>query len=398
LHGDQCNVGNFAATSTLSSDYYFPEYWGNTWGALSYYYLNPKYFIMAVQHFLPTHNIMTGDPNVVEFQKFLGRTPFFRLWEQPTAYYDTGGNVALSLLVSIDADDEFGLLKSTQAYAWLLICDGSILAGFDGVWAYDNPLSADEQGHAYNYHDTVLTIQWFSEVFRSFSAPTGLSAAIKGLYNVKGAVDPSFDEFGVSSTLELMGTMEYTTCYIFQLNVGITGQASGEKLDSKIHAPTRECSQANNEGKSMLYPALNMNDPANPFNMSNDEKTKIDDSNEHAGLHGDLDGYKERHQNDAGTTVYSCYMAVAADEAWESSGTKINSFITRVFDCNMYGYAHQTNGVTSGGFSEGDAPSGMACGFSVQYPINYDSKNVGPNQKPRTNAYAECAGAFAAAE
>jgi len=386
LHGDQCNVGNFAATSTMSSEYYYPEYWGNTWNALSYYYLNPKYFIMAVQHFLPTHNIMTNDAYVDEFQKFLGRTPFFRLWEHPTAYYDTGGNVALSLLVSIDADDEFGLLRSTQAYAWLLICDGSILAGFDGVWAYDNPHSDDQQGHAYNYHDTILTIQWFSEVFRSFSAPTGLSSTIKDLYLAKGAAEPDFDEFGVSSTLDLMATMEYTTCYIFQLNVGGTGQLSSENMESKISAPTKECSQANDEGKSMLYPSLDISS----FQTAA-EKEKIEESNEHAGLHGDLDGYKERHENTADTTVYKCYMAATSDEAWSNSGSLTDSFITRIFDCNMYGYKHQDNGVS---FSEGDDPQGMACGFSTEYPIDYDAKSSGSNANPRIDAYEECASAF----
>jgi len=387
ISGNMCSLG--VTGSKMSSHYYYPEYYP-AGGATSYFYLKPYYFNMAVQHFMPTHNIMTNAAIQANYEKFLGRTPFFRLWENPNSY--TGSGFDLSLLISIDVDDEFGLITPTRAFGWLLMCEGSILAGFDGVWAYDNPLSADQEGHAYNYHDTVLTLQWFSEVFRSFAFPDGITSAVEALYTTKGAAKPDFDEFGVSSSYSLMTTMEYTTCYLFQLNVGTTGQYSGEVIDrsmktddggdKSIAQTTAECSKANDKGKVMLYPALSFSDGA----LSTDDVEFIKESNEHSGFHGDLDGYKTRHDSDADTDAFSCYMGVASDEYWSGG----DSFIVKVFDCNMSEKKHGGNG---GSFSDSDEAQGDGCSYASLFPIVYDAKKAS-TENERSEAYAECSSAF----
>jgi len=378
---NQCDVG-ISGTSVFASHYYYPEYYGPGNQPTSFYYLDPKYFGMAVQHFIPTHNIMTNAANQVEFEKFLGRTPFFRLWESPSSY--SGYKIALSLLISVDTDDEFGLLRTTQAFAWMLVCDGSILTGFSGVWAYDNPRGSANGGHVYNYHDTILTLQWFSEVFRSFSSPNGLSNEIMDLYMEKGAPTPMFDEFGMAEAYELMGQMEYTTCYLWQLNTGATGQYSGDILQSKITNPASVCSESNGLGKQMLYPAVDMN-------LDAADIEKVEASNEHAGLHADLESFEDRHDDGAGTDVFSCYLATTREEVYVASGTATDSFITKIFDCNVYGYLHGDSG--TGNFGDGQPPAGTGCDFYGQFPMSLgDRPTVGAS--PRTEAYAECAGAF----
>jgi len=346
---------------------------------------------------------MTNAAYPQSFQKFLGRTPFFRLWEQPAAYTATG--LTLSLLVSVDMNDEFGLLKTTQAFAWMLSCTGSILTEFDGVWAYDNPSRGQAGGHVYNYHDTILTIQWFSEVFRSFSAPptNGFSEAMKNLYEDPNGNSyvPAFDEFGLSSSLELMTNMDYSTCFLWELNTGITGQYTYtdeegiekyEYLASKISKVQDKCTWSNAQkgktGKAMLY-------PASDISLDLDEVETIEESNDHAGLHADLEKFEKRHENSEGTDVYSCYLATSASELWEPMGSGTDSFITKVFDCNMGSggvpYKHGSNG---NNFRNGANAAGMACDFSRDFPINYAQISSGSTQKGRDAAYEECSEAF----
>lgn len=290
------------------------------------------------------------------------------------------------------------------------MCEGSILAGFDGVWAYDNPRNGETDGHAYNYHDTVLTIQWFSEIFRSFARPFfgdvgSQNDLIKELYfrmymeNEEQGVEPPFDEFGLSPVLELMETMEYTTCYLWQLNVGETGQMPGETIsrdiksldgvvaERTINAPLDACSFKNKYGKVMLYPALSIS--ANG-GMDADEIEHIKESNEHSGLHADLDSYELRHANSAKTDAFSCYMAVTGNDEWGTGA----SFITKVFDCNVAQKAHGGAVAHEGLFEMGSPASGWACDLANRFPVDYSGESAEIGDFPRSEVYAECSSAF----
>jgi len=131
------------------------------------FYLNPVYFTMVVNHFYPTHNSVTSSPDHDQFNDFLDSSPFWKIFK--FSGFDSADGVFSSspqyLLFSVDENDEFHQFPQTSAFA-ALIKTGWV-GKFAGVWAYDVP--AIGAGHNYDLHDLILSIEWFSEAFRTWS-------------------------------------------------------------------------------------------------------------------------------------------------------------------------------------------------------------------------------------
>jgi hypothetical protein len=166
------NEGNVGFTLHQLVTYHYVTY---EWQTSGTFYLQPKLFTRVVNHFVPSHNAVTSEPDEDQFFIFLASSPFWELFQYTDdscdgycdADSDSGAfsSYAQYLLISVDENDQFNQYPQTTAFSALVF---SGYAGtFKGLWAYDVP--AIGMKHSYDLHDLILTIEWFSEAFRTWT-------------------------------------------------------------------------------------------------------------------------------------------------------------------------------------------------------------------------------------
>jgi len=299
-----------------------------SWMLDTNFYLNPIYFTMSVNHFFPTHNAVTSEPEKDNFQMFMSGSPFWKLFSTSGSYDSDRGLFAQNpqyLLFSVDKNDEFNQYPQTCAFAALI--HTSWVGTFAGLWAYDVPLTG--RGHNYDLHDLVLTIEWFSEAFRTWTLDGDASEVtlkIDPKYmdgkdaEVDFTVQPAcFDGSCAVSHGKLIDGSDLGAigsapiCYLNELNAF---QVDGVEMSSGLQLPADPthpfCSsmfggkiRMSWDENALAGKVTAMKQVLNLFAAHPSVETIVLNVLAHAEQHGDMETYNE---NVHVSALYSCYL------------------------------------------------------------------------------------------
>jgi len=308
--------GTLPRLYTNSENWPLPA-WYDDGGKLvdTFFYLDPELFTMSTQHFQPTHNILTNMPFYARWVDFLEMVPFFRLWDQPSAYY----GLRQFLIFSCDTNDQFNLARLHDGYSNLV--SSVLIKPFQGLWVYDVPdlLNAElGHGHEYDLHDCFVTLEWMSDVFRSWAKPNS-DVANSGSKRFGG----SDDLFGYAST--------------WNENSDSNGKMNTAQMCFGHHVIIKQSSKATGTAVSMPSSAVRLcaNMPTTPVEMSvsDDVLAYVNGALQHAHIPVDLDEYVEH--KGATLDVYTCF--VGDSNPMKDKIGQTTSIITQIGECAMNG-------------------------------------------------------------
>jgi len=300
-----------------------------------------------VQHFIPTHNIMTNSAYPEQCRHFMERVPLFKLWMNPSIMImnQERQEVIQNVLISCDFNDQFGLHKVTQTYVILL--SSNLIMGFGGYWVYDLPYSeegvlttSDENqgnGHFYDYHDVSLTAQWFSDTFRTFAKPTEWP---KDFDKFNGEInDVKFDEFGLNPVWESSAERDAKLCFAFELHLaaGSINHISGQSISIPGTGSDAKCAKFFHQPARITVGK----------NLSGSVKKLIEDALRFGAIHADLDEFESGRGDEM--DVHKCWVGEAGPEI---NGEVLASFKKKVAECSLYCGSH-TNNCRNDGFATG---------------------------------------------
>jgi len=135
------------------------SWYGSTTGT---FYLNPQVYAQSAGYD-PTHNTITAarlEPAYTHFKKVM---PFYRL----RFHKDGFKQYPLQMMIACDHNDQNGAGADTDGYMNIFMMEVDAEAGNlhrSSGWIYDK---FDSQGHSYSQRDIRVTIQWFSDTFRT---------------------------------------------------------------------------------------------------------------------------------------------------------------------------------------------------------------------------------------
>jgi len=360
-----CNSSSNEGDPTMIWDCHYAQVkWTNASGAVSdtYFYLKPKFFVMSVQHFWPSHNIITNKADATQCNLFMQKVPLFNLWMNPYGYA-TG--TAQNVLISCDKNDEFGIHDVTEIFVQML--SSQLISGFSGYWIYDVPYSeieydsnnelvktvlcagrnddgelsqsdcehsgktsgrtSDNQfmgnGHFYDAHDVMLTIEWFSDAFRTWGKfPDSFPDGYPG--NTENGT-PAFDEFGIRSIWAPTTAKGMEMCFASSLNMA----ASYVDSDDKSITIPGSADPSNTICNSFVFPPMKI--------ALGDTGGIIEDALRFGSLHADLDGYAadKCKGGDANCEkfVYKCWINKSS---YSFRGSYFKSFRYLLKDCSPF--------------------------------------------------------------
>jgi len=367
----------------------------------SYFYMNPKFFVMSVQHFIPTHNIMTDAPYAAQCELFMQRVPLFKLWMNPSIMVSINEQAVIqNVLISCDQNDQFGLHRVTQTYISLL--SSNLIAGFGGYWIYDLPGSVDGvltssthdngflgNGHFYDFHDVKLTAQWFSDTFRTWGAPPtgGFPKEFDRVAQGTAVSAVKFDEFGLSTTWAMTPTRDAQLCFAFNLN---RGGSSKSATGGMIAVPgeggdTSRCFQFYHTPSAIA--------------MSSGSAIPglIEDALRFGAIHADLDEFASN-ANQHEMNVHECWVG---DTGPTIGGNVLMSFKKAVSQCSLF--CGTTPGTCSSqGYETGKLNGMLANNVCSWYPTYYTKQGGGQltfdaaTQMQRLGVFNYCASSYAA--
>jgi len=343
-----------------------------------------------VQHFIPTHNIMTNSAYPEQCRHFMERVPLFKLWMNPSIMIKShqGQEVIQNVLISCDFNDQFGLHKVTQTYVTLL--SSNLIMGFGGYWVYDLPYSKNGvlttdtnedgyvgNGHFYDFHDVSLTAQWFSDTFRTFAAPPqewpkGFKKVGSG-YNLK---DVKFDEFGLNPAWIMTDERDAKLCFAFDLHLAAGSVRSGD------------------EGMSIPGTGSNVKcekfyHQAEELGVSNGVKKIIEDALRFGAIHADLDEFESNSAKGSNEMdVHKCWVGDAGPTI---GGQTYASFKKKVAECSLYCGSHTNNCDNNSAFTTGEegGSTGIVADATCDwYTIYYTQPAGGGNQVHHRRASA----------
>jgi len=130
------------------------------------FWLDPIWFVVVTQGFMPTHNIYTDEErndNCATMYGLLNTMPTWRLDNTP-GILSTGSDGGLYIFMSTDTNDDedhgFGILEMAHRFVGLLIADSSSQGSF-----YEDRYGSG--GHTMSVRDFKTAIQFFSDVSRN---------------------------------------------------------------------------------------------------------------------------------------------------------------------------------------------------------------------------------------
>jgi len=360
-----CNSSSDEGDPTMIWDCHYAQVkWTNYAGQVSdtYFYLKPKFFVMSVQHFWPSHNIITNVADANQCNLFMQKVPLFNLWMNPYGY--TIGT-AQNVLISCDKNDEFGIHDVTEIFVQML--SSHLISGFSGYWIYDVPYSevvfnSDNEpvktvlckgqnargevgsndceddrsgktagktsddgfmgnGHFYDSHDVTLTIEWFSDAFRTWGR---FADRIPSDFP-KTSNTPVFDEFGIRPTWAPISSKGMEMCFAFSLHM-----AASYVSPSTGHSITIPGSAGSNTicDQFVFMPMMIALGPTGKI---------IEDALRFGSLHADLDGYAadkcKAGDSSCEKFVYKCWINKAT---YSIEGVEFKSFRYLLKECSPF--------------------------------------------------------------
>jgi len=187
----------------------------------TYFYLDPVYFTMATSFFDPTHNVLTDavtSPHNADFNaydNYYNTFPYARLARN----HDIFATYPIFMLIACDANDEFMIGMDSDSLTALMSLvlfyrpvdsdsDSKNTLYRSSGWIYDKN---ELVGHSYSQRDIRLSIQWFSDIFRTATSLGDKDATTLGQYtaaelaDIKGVFDDATDT-----------PRKWTPCFLFQ--------------------------------------------------------------------------------------------------------------------------------------------------------------------------------------
>jgi len=307
------------------------------WQTSGTFYLQPKLFTRVVNHFVPSHNAVTSEPDKDQFFIFLASSPFWELFQYTddscAGYCKADSSVgafssyAQYLLISVDENDQFNQFPQTTAFSALVY---SGYAGmFKGLWAYDVP--AIGMKHSYDLHDLILTIEWFSEAFRTWTrnhdaAAVEIMIPPEFLGDEKARAEPKglrmilkpSDWFG--SAIPMAADMidgnemgaefgQVPVCYNNEINVysnDFWGMVQSDSLEFPSNPTNPACMSMFGAVKYTADTLARRTTVRSQVEGLDDAVIRMVNSTlSHAEAHGDLDSYAENVHYSA---LYGCYF------------------------------------------------------------------------------------------